>query len=132
LKPYVYFIHGLPGQTDETVDETVKAIEGSMKEGAERTILYRFQSLPMSAFSSYPSAPPTIRDSGSRKITRGGGEVNMTAKENLRGKVIRVVVAERYDRTGRNSLHIVKACPVVLIESPEHWRVRSLTLKSLA
>ena len=33
MKPYVYFIHGLPGQTDETVDETVKAIENSMGRG---------------------------------------------------------------------------------------------------
>ncbi len=64
LKPYVYFIHGLPGQSRETVDATVDAIRQSMDEGAERVILYRFQSLPMSAFSGLPSAPPQREEPG--------------------------------------------------------------------
>ncbi len=38
-----------------------------MEAGAERVILYRFQSLPMSAFSAYPSAPPNIRDAGEQE-----------------------------------------------------------------
>jgi len=122
MKPYVYFIHGLPGQTEETVDETVKAIEGSMDEGAERTILYRFQSLPMSAFSEYPSAPPTIRDSGSRRIHEAATKTNMRAKDNMVGKIIRVVVAERYDRDKRLLVaYPLKHGPVVLIESPQPW-----------
>ena len=130
LKPYVYFIHGLPGQTNETVDETIQAIEGSMKEGAERTILYRFQSLPMSAFSSYPSAPPTIRDSGSRKIHEAAGRANITAKENLMRKVIRVVVAERYDRDRRQLVaYPLKHGPVVLIESQEHLEGKVLDVE---
>jgi radical SAM superfamily enzyme YgiQ (UPF0313 family) len=120
LKPYVYFIHGLPGQTEETVDETVKAIEDSRDEGAERIILYRFQSLPMSAFSGYPSAPPNVSDPGSRRIHEAAAKANMGAKENMVGKVIRVVVAERYDRNKRLLVaYPLKHGPVVLIESPE-------------
>jgi radical SAM superfamily enzyme YgiQ (UPF0313 family) len=130
LKPYVYFIHGLPGQTEETVDETVKAIESSMKEGAERTILYRFQSLPMSAFSGYPSAPPTIRDSGSRRIHEAAAKANMMAKDNMVGKIIRVVVAERYDRDKRLLVaYPLKHGPVVLIESPQPWEGRVIDIE---
>ncbi|MCX6649639.1 MAG: radical SAM protein [Candidatus Bathyarchaeota archaeon] len=130
LKPYVYFIHGLPGQTDETVDATVKAIEGSMNEGAERTILYRFQSLPMSAFSEYPSAPPTIRDSGSRRIHEAAAKANMKAKDVMVGKIIRVVVAERYDRDKRQLVaYPLKHGPVVLIESPQPWEGRVIDVE---
>ncbi len=130
LKPYVYFIHGLPGQTEKTVDETVKAIERSMEEGAERIILYRFQSLPMSAFSGYPSAPPTIRDSGSRRIHEAAAKTNMRAKDSMIGKIIRVVVAERYDRDKRLLVaYPLKHGPVVLIESPEPWEGRVIDVE---
>ena len=130
LKPYVYFIHGLPGQSAETVEETVTAIDASMREGAERVILYRFQSLPMSAFSDYPSAPPNISDPGSRKIHHAAALANMKAKENLLGKKLRVVVAERYDRDRRMLVaYPLKHGPVVLIESPELWEGRILDVE---
>lgn len=120
MKPYVYFIHGLPGQSEETVDETVWAIGKSMEEGAERVILYRFQSLPMSAFGEYPSAPPNVSDPGSRRIHEAAAKANMIAKENLIGKTLRVVVAERYDRDKRMWVaYPLKHGPVVLIESPD-------------
>lgn len=130
LKPYVYFIHGLPGQTRETVRETVKAIGGSMEAGAERVILYRFQSLPMSAFSTFPSAPPNIKDVGSRKIHETAAKANMVIKENMRGKIIRVVVAERYDRNKRLFVaYPLKHGPVVLIDSAEPLKGRVLDVE---
>jgi radical SAM superfamily enzyme YgiQ (UPF0313 family) len=130
LKPYVYFIHGLPGQTKETVENTVKAIEDSRDEGAERIILYRFQSLPMSAFSGYPSAPPNVRDPGSQKIHETAAKANMRAKESMIGKVMRVVVAERYDRNKRMLVaYPLKHGPVVLIESPESWEGRIIDIE---
>jgi radical SAM superfamily enzyme YgiQ (UPF0313 family) len=130
LKPYVYFIHGLPGQSDETVEESVKAIEQSMKEGAERVILYRFQSLPMSAFGEYPSAPPNVSDPGSGRIHAAAARANKTAKENLVGKTIRVVVAERYDRDKRLLVaYPLKHGPVVLIDSPGNWEGRVIDVE---
>jgi radical SAM superfamily enzyme YgiQ (UPF0313 family) len=130
MKPYIYFIHGLPGQTEETVDETVKAIKGSMDEGAERIILYRFQSLPMSAFSGYPSAPPNVSDSGSRRIHDAAAKANMSAKESMVGNIIRVVVAERYDKNRRLLVtYPLKHGPVVLIESPESLEGRIIDVE---
>ncbi len=130
MKPYVYFIHGLPGQTEETVDETVKAIDDSRSEGAERIILYRFQSLPMSAFSGYPSASPNVSDPGSRRIHDAAAKANMSAKENMVGKMIRVVVAERYDRNKRLLVaYPLKHGPVVLIESPESLEGRVIDVE---
>jgi len=101
LKPYVYFIHGLPGQDKGTVDATVEMIDKSIEVGADRVILYRFQSLPASTFSQCPSAPPAVQDPLSKRIYDAAQKANMTRKEDLVGQRMQVVVAERYDRDPR-------------------------------
>jgi radical SAM superfamily enzyme YgiQ (UPF0313 family) len=98
IKPYVYFIHGLPGQTSKTVNETVDMIGKSVKLGAERIILYRFLSLPASTFTSCPSGPPAAHDPVSRRIYDAAHIANLSIKERLVGDLIKVVVAEKYDR----------------------------------
>lgn len=122
LRPYVYFIHGLPGQNVETVAETVKAIEESVDAGAARIILYRFQPLPMSAFSGEPAAPPAARDGLSSQIYEAARAANRTLKEKLVGRRLRVVVAETYDRDRR--FHVAYPLmhgPVVLVEGADGW-----------
>jgi tRNA A37 methylthiotransferase MiaB len=98
MKPYVYFIHGLPGQSEETVDETVAMIKKSTQIGADRIILYRFQSLPASAFSQCPSGSPAVHDPLSKRIYDAAQEANRNSKEALVGDVVKVVVAEKYNR----------------------------------
>lgn len=120
LKPYVYFIHGLPGQSLETVTETVNTIERSVKAGATRIILYRFQPLPMSAFHDQPKAPPAVKEKLSNMIYKAAIRANKGAKKALVGRNMRVVVAERYDRDGR--YHVAYPMlhgPVVLVEDAE-------------
>jgi radical SAM superfamily enzyme YgiQ (UPF0313 family) len=117
LKPYVYFIHGLPGQTSETVDETVKSMYEVKRAGAERITLYRFQSLPMSAFQDCPSGPPSSADTLSRKMFEAAREVNDVVKKEFLGSRIRVVVAEPYDRDSSLTVaYPLKHGPVVLVE----------------
>jgi radical SAM superfamily enzyme YgiQ (UPF0313 family) len=101
LKPYVYFIHGLPGQNENTVTKTVKMIDKSMKRGAERIILYKFQSLPASTFSQCPSGAPSLRNPLSNKIYKAAKKANMDRKETLVGDRVNVVIAERYYRDSR-------------------------------
>lgn len=120
LKPYVYFIHGLPGQNVETVAETVKAIGESVDSGASRIILYRFQPLPMSAFCDLSMAPPAAKDQLSGQIYSAAREANRALKEELVGRMLRVVVAEPYERD--RYLHVaypLKHGPVVLVEGAE-------------
>ncbi|MCW3992414.1 MAG: radical SAM protein, partial [Candidatus Bathyarchaeota archaeon] len=120
LRPYVYFIHGLPGQTAETVSETVKAIDRSVEAGVERIILYRFQPLPMSAFGDRPAAPPALRDRLSSRIYGAAGRANRAMKERLVGRSLRAVVAEPYKRDRR--LHVaypLRHGPVVLVEGAD-------------
>ncbi len=117
LKPYVYFIHGLPGQTSETVEETVDCIRRSVEAGASRIILYRFRPLPMSAFRDQPIAPPAAKDRLSKRIYDAAREANMRLKEDLRGEKLRVVIAEPFERDKR--YHVAYPMlhgPVVLVD----------------
>ena len=98
LKPYVYFIHGLPGQSIDTARETRNMINESVKKGAERIILYRFQPLPMSAFGDCPAPPPAEGDPGSRIIHEAARQANLKLKRDLLGTSLRVVLAQEYDR----------------------------------
>lgn len=120
MKPYAYFIHGLPGQTSATVSETVKTIDASVGAGASRIILYRFQSLPMSAFQNEPGAPPASRDPQSKRVQDAARRANRRLKEDLLGTEIDVVIAEPYDRDRR--FHVAYPMlhgPVVLVEGVE-------------
>lgn len=117
LRPYVYFIHGLPGQSADTVRETVKAIGDSVRAGSSRIILYRFQPLPMSSFSGHPAAPPAVRDELAGKIHRAAAAANRSLKEELVGRRLRVVVAEPYEKD--RNLYIAYPMshgPVVLVD----------------
>ena len=118
MKPYVYFIHGLPGQTEETVNDTVRRIRQTSNYGADRIILYRFSSLPMTAFSDCPSGPPAERDPFSRQIREEALKVNQRSKDNLVGKRVRAVVAEPYSRNrGLLVAYPMLHGPVILIDN---------------
>ena len=120
MKPYAYFIHGLPGQTSATVSETVETIEASVGAGASRIILYRFQSLPRSAFQNEPGAPPASRDPQSKRIQDAARSANRRLKEDLLGTEIDVVIAEPYDRDRRFYVaYPMLHGPVVLVEGVE-------------
>jgi radical SAM superfamily enzyme YgiQ (UPF0313 family) len=117
LRPYVYFIHGLPGQSEKTVEETIYAMHEVKGLEAERVIIYRFQSLPRSAFTGCPSGPPSSSNPLSRRLTEAAREVNKAAKDELSGSRIRVVIAEPYDRDQSYTVaYPLKHGPVVLLK----------------
>jgi radical SAM superfamily enzyme YgiQ (UPF0313 family) len=116
LKPYVYFIHGLPGQSAETAGDTVRIIGESVRRGAERIILYRFQPLPMSAFSDVPQPPPAEKDELSWMIREAAREANLRLKKKIVGSRLRVVLASTYDRDRRFIVgYPLQHGPVVLL-----------------
>ena len=135
LKPYVYFIHGLPGQSEETVDRTVSAIRQAADEGAERVILYRFMSLPWSAFHGCPSGPPAAKDRLSSRIYEAARAANRARKEAAVGTRLRVVTAEPYDRDPSLTVaYPMKHGPVVLVENIQGsvGEVMDVTVTSIA
>jgi len=130
MKPYVYFIHGLPGQSEETVAVTVKAIKSSVQAGASRIILYRFQSLPMSAFAGHPTAPPTVREPLSKRIQEVAVNANIRIKEKLVGTRLRVVLAEPYDKDRRKVVaYPLLHGPMVLVQGVDFEAGRVIEVK---
>jgi len=67
LRPHVYFIHGLPGQTDETARKTIEIMNEMVRSGAEKITLYRFKPLPLSAFQACPPLPQPRRTKPTRR-----------------------------------------------------------------
>ena len=116
LKPYVYFIHGLPAQTQETVEKTVELMEKLSEAGVEKVTVYRFKPLPMSAFEHEPPGRPASRDLLSRRIVEVAKQLNTRRKLELVGKRMRVIVAEPHPRDRRHAYaYPVKGGPAVLL-----------------
>ncbi|WXG40132.1 MAG: radical SAM protein [Candidatus Freyarchaeum deiterrae] len=95
LRPYVYFIHGLPGQTLETAKETVEIMDKMAEYGVEKITIYRFKPLPMSAFGDFESPPPATKDKASKIIVDKANQINLEQKKSLIGKKIEALVAEK-------------------------------------
>jgi radical SAM superfamily enzyme YgiQ (UPF0313 family) len=125
LRPHVYFIHGLPGQSPETVEATAKAMWRCVEAGAEWIILYRFTPLPMSAFAEMPRAPPAAKDPLSLRLRREASKANKALKRRWIGRRLRVIVDGRYPKDRR--LHVAYPMPhgpVVLVEGAEGLKGR--------
>jgi len=117
LKPYVYFIHGLPGQTRKTTYATIDMIGRVVDAGAARIILYRFTPLPMSSFQYSPMGPPAIRNKLSGLIKEASQKANLRLKESLLGKNLRVVIAQQYNRDRKFMIgYPLYHGPVVVVE----------------
>ena len=120
LRPQAYFIHGLPGQDERTVRMTLRAMEEAVRAGAERIILYRFRSLPMSAFGDFPSGPPAAKDSLSRELVEKARALNEALKARWRGRKVEVVVAcTAPGREGYLIAYPMRHGPVVLLKGSE-------------
>ncbi|MDK2384085.1 MAG: radical SAM protein, partial [Candidatus Korarchaeota archaeon] len=80
MRPYVYFIHGLPGQTLTTARRTVSLMKKLGRAGVEKVTVERFTPLPGTAFQDMPPAPPAYRDKASLMIVREASRINIEAK----------------------------------------------------
>jgi tRNA A37 methylthiotransferase MiaB len=117
LRPYVYFIHGLPGQTAQTARETVAMMRRMVNAGAEKITLYKFKPLPFSAFEMFPQALPARKNDESNMIERVARELNVALKNNLLGKTVDVIALEYASKVESNGIisYPVKDGPVVIL-----------------
>jgi radical SAM superfamily enzyme YgiQ (UPF0313 family) len=98
LKPYVYFIHGLPGQNKESTQETLDTMRKLSEQGLEKITVYRFQPLPMSAFANMPNAPPAIHNKLSYSIVQEAERINKKLKINVVGESVKAIIAGKYHK----------------------------------
>ena len=127
LRPYVYFIHGLPGQTPESAERTARYIARLGDLGVEKVTIYRFKPLPGSAFEGMPPGRPAALDEGSRMIVEAARRVNIEAKRRMVGLRLRALVAGRYK--GRALAYPVLHGPVVLLEEAAPERLKGMLVE---
>jgi len=126
LQVYVYFIHGLPGQTVKTARKTVSMIGKLYSMGVEKITVYRFKPLPCSAFENMPEGPPSHRDPASNMIERAAREFNLERKKKLVGKVLDVILAPGRRRKHRIAYPFKEGPTVVVKGVPRDLKVGDL------
>lgn len=94
VRPYVYFIHGLPGENLATAGETAEIVGAMVKMGAERITVYRFRPLPMSSFSEFRGAPPSVRSPCARIVVSAARRANRTLIRRWVGRDVEAVVCD--------------------------------------
>ena len=92
MKPFVYLIYGLPGETAETIEQSVQMMRRASEAGAERIILYGFRPLPGSAFADYP--PSSLKDEFGLILRKEAEKINRQKKELYLDRVVRGIAAE--------------------------------------
>ncbi|MCF2137486.1 MAG: B12-binding domain-containing radical SAM protein [Candidatus Thorarchaeota archaeon] len=92
MSPFVYLIYGLPGETSETVEESIRLMMKLSKAGAERIILYGFQPLPGSAFADFP--PASFNDPLGKRLRDAAEKINRGKKDRYLNTTIKGIAAE--------------------------------------
>ncbi len=90
LRPYVYVIHGLPGEDDSVISNTIRSLKKIWSAGVEKITLYRFTPLKGTAFEGFPRPPPAVK-SRAKPLYEFIKELNYEAKKRLIGSVVKAV-----------------------------------------
>ena len=116
IRVHIYFIHSLPGDTEEYTLDTLKLLEKFAQLGVDKITLYKYQELPGSPFFRIPRRyihfdKKTIRNF--KKIKRYIINYNRNQKLKLIGKNVKVFLSEV------NSLHPNDAIGWILEGGPK-------------
>jgi len=129
LRPYIYLIHGLPGQSEETANATINIVR-KVKKYVEKITIYRFKPLPFSAFGDFPTPPPAIKDPLSRKVVNEVEKINREVKFRLIGKVLSVIVAEPFRAKKNDGIgYVISEGPVVVVKNAGNKIGRKLKVR---
>jgi len=115
MRPYVYFIYGLPGETPETIRSSIELMREVSQAGAERIILYGFRSLPGSAFTNFSDSRSD--DPLSEPLRKEAVLINRTKKTHYIGKTIKGVAAEpSWSRHGYTMVYPLGEGPIMTVK----------------
>lgn len=115
MHPFVYLIYGLPGETDETVRESIRLMKDVSREGAERIILYGFRPLPRSAFEHFQSS--SVSNELGRRMRKAAETINRTKKTEYIGRIVQGVAAEpSWTKHGHTMVYPLEEGPIISVE----------------
>jgi len=117
LRPYVYLLHGLPGERDEHLIETARLVPELKKLGVERIVLYRFRPLPGSAFENAKPPPPAVTRPAARSLYEAVKKFNEEQKKLLLNRVLEAAIVSTYRRRFLVAYPLAHG-PTILVEGP--------------
>lgn len=96
LYPQVYFIYGLPGQDNYSLEKTFSIINEVSNKGADRIILYRFLPLPKTPLENYTRREKLLPIE--LKLENTVKKFNYKSKTKMIGKkIIGIIVSRKKD-----------------------------------
>lgn len=115
LRPYVYIMYCLPGETRKTIDKTVELMEKLYRLGVEKITAYRFTPIPGSSLEKLakgwkPSCPSP------HPIKVKAAQINRKAKRRLVGRAETFIVAGIHPKLGRPIGYPLRHGPVAVLE----------------
>jgi len=114
MSPFVYFIYGLPGETEETVNESIEIMKAVSDAGAERIILYGFRALPGTAFEKSPES--STKSELGMLLRKEADRINREKKDSYLGKIIRGIAAEpSWARHGYTMVNPLEEGPLMTV-----------------
>ena len=114
MNPFVYFIYGLPGETEETVNESIEIMRAVSDAGAARIILYGFRPLPGTAFENHPES--STKDEFGLLLRKEADRINREKKDSYLGKIIRGIAAEpSWTRHGYTMVNALDEGPLMTV-----------------
>lgn len=115
MNPFVYFIYGLPGETLETVEESIAVMKTLADAGADRIILYGFRPLPSSAFADFSA--PTSSNPLTEQLREAATRINREKKIDYIGLVVKGIAAEpSWERHGYTMVYPLDEGPIITVE----------------
>ncbi|MDF1538836.1 MAG: radical SAM protein [Candidatus Thorarchaeota archaeon] len=115
MNPFVYFIYGLPGDSPETVEESIACMKTLADAGADRIILYGFRPLPSSAFADFSA--PTSTNPLAEQLREAATRINRDKKTDYIGLVVRGIAAEpSWERHGFTMIYPLNEGPIITVE----------------
>lgn len=116
IRPYVYIMYCLPGETPRTIEKTVNLMETLYRVGAEKITAYRFMPLPLSALEKLMKTKIPCMQNHPVKLK--AIEINKRAKKRMIGKIIRVIIVGKHPKLSKWIGYPIKHGPVVAVDGP--------------
>nr|MDO8112213.1 radical SAM protein [Candidatus Sigynarchaeota archaeon] len=119
IRYHAYFIHSLPGQTPQTVKESIDLMRWLEGEGAEKITIYRFKPLPGTAFEHHRVAKKFLDDA--EPEVQEAMRINEAGKEKYLNKAYKVLIAEQDFRDKSAAIaYILQGGPKVKLPKCKH------------
>ena len=125
LRPYVYIMYCLPGETDRTIKLTLKYMERLYNLGAEKITAYRFTPLPGSYLEKISLGTLPCRYSV-HPIKAKAIELNRRAKKKLIGQVTRLIIVNYSKRYRGYIAYPLAHGPVTIVKPSKSLRERCI------